>query len=560
MSIEIIKDQISQFVGSKNPEVMAIKGGWGVGKTFTWNKFLLEAQKENRISLDKYSYISLFGINSLEAFKFSIFENVVNRELIGTEASIETFKTNASNLLETTGRKWFGKVIGTTMLKGFNPLIESLSFLSLNNTLICIDDLERKGKNLSIKDVLGLISLLKEQKKCKVVILLNDGDDDLEEYSKYREKVIDCELKFHLKTQECTSIAFIKGDLDYDKLSNFCNKLDIRNIRVLKKIERLFELSIPLLKPYEEEITHQVIHGLTLYSWCHYCSNDKSIPSLDYVLKRGYDIYGIGDDKDETDEEKNWKLILHEYDYQATDDFDLIIAEAVKSGYFIETDFRREAEKKNKEVIAFKTEGSFTQAWRLYHDSFDDNSDAVVNGIHKSFKDSLQHITLTNLNGTVTLFRELGHDDKATEIINLYMEKRIKETDLFNLEENDTFGDVRDSEIVDKFNEFYKESVISENVKQVLDRISGKGGWDTSDEIVLANTTVDEYFNLFKNEKGRHLSSYIKACLKFGKFGNSTEQQKLIASNATKALQRIALESEINKRRVRKFGIKVNDA
>jgi len=48
--------------------------------------------------------------------------------------------------------------------------------------------------------------------------------------------------------------------------------------------------------------------------------------------------------------------------------------------------------------------------------------------------------------------------------------------------------------------------------------------------------------------------------LKFGQFGNVSDQQKEIASRATEALRRIAAESEINKRRVKKFGVSLEDA
>lgn len=85
MSVEVIKDQIFQFLSSDQPEVMAIKGEWGVGKTYSWKKFLKEACAENKLNLERYSYVSLFGINSLEAFKYTIFENVIKKEIVGTE-------------------------------------------------------------------------------------------------------------------------------------------------------------------------------------------------------------------------------------------------------------------------------------------------------------------------------------------------------------------------------------------------------------------------------------------------------------------------------------------
>jgi hypothetical protein len=555
MSIKIIKHQIDMFIGCDTPEVMAIKGDWGVGKTYSWRQFLKEAKESGNVSLDKYAYVSLFGINSLEAFKYAIFENTIDRDLIGDEASLKTLKQNTSSLLKTMGKKSLG-LFGNSFLKAFTPAIESLSFLSLSQTLICIDDLERKGTGLDIKDVLGLISLLKERKKCKIVILLNDEEEGLDDYIKYREKVIDLELSFVPTAKECAAIAFKKEGYEYITLKELTQKLDIKNIRVLKKIERLVELAVPLLGEYEQEIKYQVVQSLVLFAWCYYGSNsDNKIPALEFVTNLGYSYLGIGEDKEENEDEKKWKSILLDYGYQLTDTFDLVLAESVRTGFFAEEYFKYEAGKKNNEIIASKAEGSFSDAWSLYHDSFDNNTDEVIDGLYESFKKNVKHISLTNLNGTVTLFRELDHDTKASEIIDIYIQQRKDESELFNLKENNFFGDIRDVEIVKKFDDIYEVSVTTENVTQVLGKISKKNGWSQGDEVVLANTTAIEYYNLFKSEKGKHLSSYVNTCLQFGKLSNATDQQKEIANRAIEALKRIASESEINRRRVRKFGI-----
>jgi hypothetical protein len=47
MSLELVKDQIGRFLGTAEPEVMAIRGAWGVGKTFTWKKYLDEASRRD---------------------------------------------------------------------------------------------------------------------------------------------------------------------------------------------------------------------------------------------------------------------------------------------------------------------------------------------------------------------------------------------------------------------------------------------------------------------------------------------------------------------------------
>lgn len=560
MTLAIIKDQIDKFLASGEPGVLAIKGEWGVGKTFAWNKYLLEARNENRISLRKYSYISTFGINSIDIFKYSIFENVIDRKLIGTEANVDTFKKNSADLLASLGRKSVRLVKGSSLLKDFTPAIESFSFLSLEKHLICIDDLERKGEGLSIKDVLGLVSLLKEQKKCQVVILLNDGEEGLEDYEKYREKVIDIELAFEPDPDECASIAYSDQTSIYPRLRQLTTSLGIRNIRILKKIERLVNLSIPLVEDFEPEILDQVLHSIVLFAWSYFCSkSNDDIPSLEFITGKGYALLGIGGEE-VNEQQKKWQTTLQAYNYQVADELDIVLAEAVKTGYFVEEDFKEKASTKNQQIIASKSEDSFSKAWRLYHDSFNDNGAEVINGLYKSFKENCKFITPTNLNGTVSLFRELGEEEKASEIIGIYIDKRKDETELFNMKENNFFGDIRDPEIIDKFDAVYRQFAATESAKQVLGRIAGRNGWNQSDEMVLANTSVDDYYTLFKTETGSRLSLFVTTCLKFGQFGNASDQQKEIANRATEALRRIAAESEINKRRVKRFGVRIENA
>ncbi|WP_431686613.1 hypothetical protein [Hahella sp. NBU794] len=560
MTLDVIKNQIDKFLASEEPGVMAIKGEWGVGKTFAWNKYLLKAKNENRIGLRKYSYISMFGINSVDVFKYSIFENVIDKILIGKEANVDTFKKNSADLLASLGRKTVRLVKGASLLKDFSPAIESFSFLSLEKHLICIDDLERKGKELSIKDVLGLVSLLKEQRKCQVVILLNDGEDGLDDYKKYREKVVDIEIAFEPNPDECAAIAYSEEAPYYSRLRELTTNLGIRNIRILKKIERLINLCLPLTNGYESEISDQVLYSIVLFAWSYFSSKaSDEVPDLDFITSNGYTLLGIGS-KEVCEKHKKWQTILQAYNYQLTDELDMVLVETVKTGYCAEENFKEKASAKNQQIIASKSESSFSNAWRLYGDSFHDNSGEVIEGLYESFKENCKYITPMNLNGTVSLFRDLGEQDKASEIIDIYIQKRNDEIELFNMEENNFFGDITDQEIVDKFNDVYTNYFSAKKTKQVLESIAATNSWNQSDEVVLVNTSVDDYYKLFKTQTGRPLLSFVTTCLKFGQFGNASDQQKEIANRATKALQRIAAESEINKRRVKRFGVNIEDA
>jgi hypothetical protein len=117
-------------------------------------------------------------------------------------------------------------------------------FLTVRNEIVCIDDLERKGKNLDAGDVLGLASFLKEERNCKVVLLLNDEaleEGDLAKFTAYLEKVVDETLSFNPSANEAAPIALAEKDSVRDQIAKNCIALGISNIRIIKKIDRIVQ-------------------------------------------------------------------------------------------------------------------------------------------------------------------------------------------------------------------------------------------------------------------------------------------------------------------------------
>ena len=561
MSLNIVRKQIKRFLATDVPEVMAIKGSWGVGKTYTWNKLLENAKENNGIALKSYSYVSLFGINSLEALKYSIFEQAIDVDLIGKPPCLETFKTNADKLLKSLSRKSLLYFQGIPLIKNFAPAIESASFLSINKSVICIDDFERKSDQISLKDILGLVLLLKEQRNCKIVLIFNDeqmGAGNSEEYKKFREKVIDFEIEFKPTSEECVEIALSNQTKLEREIGDFVVQLGINNIRIIKKIERIANILYPHLGTYEKEVMKQAIHTLCLYSLCFY-SSDKHIPDYKYVKNIGYRLFGFDKDKEESEKEKGWNAFLREYGYQHADEFDLRIAEAVEKGYVNEDLLKVEAEKLNAQIVASKSEASFSKAWRLYHNSFLDNKEDVINALYNSLKQNAKYISPVNLNGTVKLFRELGEDKRADEMIEIYITAHKDNPKIFNLNDYHFLGDITDERIRTRFAELADEHKEIRSIKDVLSKIAGKNGWSQEDVAILANASPDEFYELFKSERGEHLPIYVDTCLQFGRIVNASDQQKKIAQNASKALERIARDSLLNKIRVRRFGIRLQD-
>ena len=562
MSVQTIRQQVLDFLGSPSPGTISIRGAWGVGKTHAWKEYIKQAGSENKLENNKrYSYVSLFGIDSLQDLKFQIFQQAIPSEMIGQEVTTESFRSNVLDLYSSKLRKCLANLLTLPYIVNFSDALQSVAFLSVSKSLICIDDLERRGKNLSVADVMGLVSLLKEEKGCKVVLIHNEDalDESHDEFDKYREKVIDIEFEYKPTSSECTSIAF-SGSCDFHQdLIHNCNRLGISNIRILKKIERFAEQLLPYVQKFEPEITVQSLHTLCLYTWCFYSQDDVS-PSYDYVTNITLWMKGLSNNDKYTEEQKQWNAALQDYGYVDTDEFDLAIDHLIKTGYINEDDFYRVASKKNEEVIASKGDKSFTEAWNIYHNNFRDNEEEVVEQLFGALKKWVKYVTPVNLQGTVGVLRELQRNDLADEAIEYYIEQRKSETGLFDLQKYPFSGNITDETIINRFNETFEAitGIDTPSLEKVVSKIANKNGWSPEDVQHLAHAEVEEYYQFFKSTEGSHLPKYIQACLQFGNLSSNSGQETEISKKAISALKKIGSESSINKLRVKKLGIHVD--
>jgi hypothetical protein len=228
--------------------VLCIRGKWGVGKTFMWSAVLKAAQAEKKIGLRSQSYVSLFGINSLEQLKYSIFENSTLVEHIGVEPGLESFKTpdvatftRNLNAAVDHAKKMIAPAMQAFAPKGLQDAAsQAFTFLAVRNMIICIDDLERRGANLSMRDVLGLVAYLKEQRGCKVVLIVNDGElgNAADDFDRFKEKVIDKSIEFAPDASDCVRVGILGETPVQELVKEAVLALGLTNIRLIQKIER----------------------------------------------------------------------------------------------------------------------------------------------------------------------------------------------------------------------------------------------------------------------------------------------------------------------------------
>jgi tRNA A37 threonylcarbamoyladenosine biosynthesis protein TsaE len=69
VSLELVRQEIRKFIRSSGNEVLLLRGRWGIGKTFFWQRLVEEAASERSLGCDNYAYVSLFGVTYFEALK-----------------------------------------------------------------------------------------------------------------------------------------------------------------------------------------------------------------------------------------------------------------------------------------------------------------------------------------------------------------------------------------------------------------------------------------------------------------------------------------------------------
>jgi hypothetical protein len=556
MSVKVVHEEIRRFLENSASEVLCLKGKWGVGKTYAWNRYLQDVTNAGKLAFDKYSYVSLFGLNSLEDVKYALFEGTVASGDLKDGPTEDTVE-KAYGWVRKNYRKGVSLLTKNPLVKSYLGETERSLFFLVRKQIVCIDDLERAGSGLSTKDVFGLISYLKEQRGCKIALLLNDEKLlDKAVFNELLEKVIDTKLDFSPTPQEAADIVFPSPEGVRKLIHKNSITLGITNIRVIKKIERIV-MRFEEIFGRDSVLMTQVAHSSTLFGWSVYQPDEA--PTIDFLKDFGR-MHGLSEDKEKTPEnERGWQELIRVYEYSNSDEFDLKILETIQNGYFDTDKLNLVAEKQIKNVDEINTKKKFEDAWNLYHDSFNNNEGKVLEAIYSSAKKGAVFIDPMNIDSTVAFLREFGKEKEASDLIKHYVEVRSNEKELFNFENSLFSRDMKDPELIDAFKKQRETINDSRDPAQVLVDIYMNHGWNPEDITLVSKLTPNDFYEKFKGNSGIKLHQLIKGSLDFGKVGNASDDIKNITKNATEALERIGKETKLNARRVATHGIKVND-
>lgn len=562
----------SFFAG--DDQVLVIKGAWGVGKTYFWDRYIESRIKKKDLKQIAYSYVSLFGKTSLADIRASVFQSA---KPIATNDNIkrkfDEELESSTDLLKLTPwvREATEKVRGKAPFIGwltslarltpftdkYSGIIASLEYGLVKDYIICFDDLERKSATLSIREVMGLADELARRKSCKIVLIFNDNsfsdEKDKREFEAYREKVVDAELDYgptHKQNLECS--LPVEHPL-FTKIEPLIEALDLKNIRVLKKLMRLIGTFWPELEKSDEWIVDEFTNHATILCWSYYM-RDTALPFsfIKSRLEEGHWGSYFNSKKDEiSPEEKRYRAISSAIKLSPSV-FDKHIINFLERGYANIEEVRAEIAELAQKVDIQRAHDELNNVWNKYTDTFAENQSEIISLFRSVLDRHADKIRVAEFSAALDMLAELSED--VAPYIDRYIS--LHSAALASMDRHDFSITRRISykPLLDRIKEVQAERS-SLDIDQVAMKIAVNQGWNPEDIDFLASISTDEFYQWIKGDPVDLPTKLRGGLLFFGNLqGSSPEDAKKyiqIYENVTMAMRRLASDSPLNRRRLK---------
>lgn len=559
---------------SSEAKVLVIKGDWGVGKTYFWEDYINKRIELRDLKQLAYSYISLFGVSSIDDIRQKVFHNA---KAISTDKNIlkdyeeeikesNFFRNKKKLILDGLSRardnaslvSMLSKhVKNVPIINKFSGVLNVLEYSLVNNFIICIDDIERKGKGLTIRETMGLVDELSQRKGCKVILIFNensfDSTEDKDQFESYREKVVDIEINYNPTCKENLNCIFKSENEEYSLIEDFIINIDIKNIRVLRKIDWTLKFFEIYFKDVDVKIKREFVLRSVLLSWSYYIRDkDLTYEIFKEKLKGNSFFSRVFDDKKELSEADKKFDSLSSRMFLGTSVFDEHITFFLENGYVDSDTLKNTLLGLKEKMHVDSIRSKIIKAWDIYSDSFDDNLDVFKESFINILNEYISDLNFSDFSSAIDVLEEFGVE--VTDYIDSYVE--IHKEFISGL-------DVTDSIRMSRFkSKLFKEKIelvhkekLTLNIDDLSLKIARNRSWNPIDIDYLNSLSVVDYYNWMKGDPSELLTKLRSGLLTFRGLGaqNSSDQEKYsnISNNVTSALKMIASENEFNRKRVR---------
>jgi hypothetical protein len=566
------------FLNDESLKVLAIKGRWGVGKTHLVQNVL------EKSSGKQFYYSSMFGVSSLEQLKGQILVNV-NKPTINESNP----QKNWHQLIFNPIKKLF-QLICETIKKPFQsvlswisqnssqvskiPKIEDLSLLGsikvplsgavisiggdllLNylfsmtkNSIICIDDLERKSSSFQLDELLGFVDYLVQKLHSKVILIYNEDrlfNDKLskENLNDYREKIIDIEIFLNPKTEENILLVF-KNEHDLEIIQETLKATNTSNIRIFRKILRVVNHLHPIMESWHPNLRRQIIINTIILTLGKF--DIESPIKIEKILECNKFFSGLNKQELLSDELRNIFFILNTYNYQHIETDGQII-KIIETALFEEEEFVRYGDLLSKREEQKHTLEEFRKIWQPYYNSFRQNETEIKQNLTQFLETNHLNLPIGELEKVENLALCVGVDISPYEksLLKYVIENEEDIILLKNLKTRVSHF----SDLISLLEQKISNWDLQQSITTVLGRLTNRNGWSEIEAEYLNSCTVDDYYDWLQ-EENNELPALARFCL----------DMRLPASqNLRNAIIKLAKESKLNAMRANHlYSIDIDD-
>lgn len=575
--INHVKEVIDNFLLDENTSVLVLKGGWGVGKTFFWKKYIEHKIQKKELKHVAYSYLSLFGLNDLKETRSKIFQKGIplrptdemqkefeesekeqNKMLNLVPAIINLAKNNAPRL------GFLSRL--SKEIPYFNQaasIITTMEYGLIKNYLICFDDLERKGDNLNIKEVMGLIDELVTEKKCKVLLIFNEAslsekNEDKKQFEIYREKIVDVEIEYKPTTNENIALIFAEDEPQYKIIEEVFTFLNVSNIRIYKKTKWAIDRIKPSISHFSLELQEELIKHLIVFSWSYYNNADTLLPLIKVASKIKRDSWVsslINPKENPSPEDVEWDMLASNLALSGVEYDDHLVL-LLTEGYIDRTSFEEVLEtidnKKHQQEVAAK----LRIAWDIYSNSFKDNLSEFLDIINDLIKEEIEYLKLFDFANAIDVLEEYGQSVEG--YVDSYLKAHTATLSKYDIVDRFHGHEIRNERLKAGILELTKSETESNlSIDKITEKIGKIQGWNPIELAYLDALSAEEIFSWMMSNPVDLRIKVIDGLLFFRELSGTneidTKTYRNIAYKTEQALLKVSKTTALNKKRVELF-------
>ena len=514
MSMAAAKLHFETLLLDPEVKVLALAGKWGTGKSHMWRS-LRDASTDS--DTKSALYVSLFGLASLTELKLKL-----------GQAGMPLLEKKGPRMDAIKGAIKVGKQGFQSFFK-LGSALDELALLAVpalvRDRFIVLDDIERKHEKLAIDEILGFIDDFTQNYGCRLLLILNtDQLVDKSVWDKFREKVIDEELRLETTPAEAFDIAIQLSPSQFAfHLKSSVETCGLTNIRIIRKIIRATGKILINYPQLPDVVLKRVIPSTVLLSAIHYKGIEDG-PTIAFVLdsksslgrhitRRARERQGM----EETDEEKlhaRWSLLMEQLGIQYTDEYEKCVSDYLEAGLvdpsaidnFV-SNYRRDRERAQAQARA----RDFFQ-WTTWHP---DLTDAEILGRAQFLLADVRYLDCHTVS---SLFDHLltvnGCQPVAEQMLSEWIERLLElaaapDANPAHFVVDNWARRPLHSAIIRAFDEARGRVEQPQTLMEVCLELVQKNGWGDAEQLAMRSATVDDFMHTILSARGEELKMFM---------------------------------------------------